>query len=271
MPIPIILSLLLFIILLLSFYYYAQYWKRKAAYALLQYGRNAQNHEERKWAAQQALMAGHKDAAKLYALTCPEAFDKELPLVPFYRDNIKCVFADYYYSKRFHNFIDEDQWQFANTVYLFKEGKDECSQYFAQTFKALRPACDITIMFMPCSTQKHYYNRFSSLAYFFLKFRGVQSGIDYISFTGERESKHTSQQRNKIEESSNYIINTNLTGKKIIIVDDLLTTGKSLSSYAKKLKDSGAEIAGAIFLAKTFLLPTNAKVKWIVWKHFFLS
>ena len=119
---------------------------------------------------------------------------------------------------------------------------------------------------MPCSTQKHYYNRFSSLAYFFLKFRGVQSGIDYISFTGERESKHTSQQRNKIEESSNYIINTNLTGKKIIIVDDLLTTGKSLSSYAKKLKDSGAEIAGAIFLAKTFLLPTNAKVKWIVWK-----
>lgn len=68
---------------MLSFYYYAQYWKRKAAYALLQYGRNAQNHEERKWAAQQALMAGHKDAAKLYALTCPEAFDKELPLVPF--------------------------------------------------------------------------------------------------------------------------------------------------------------------------------------------
>lgn len=157
------------------------------------------------------------------------------------------------------------------TFHLFKEGKDECSTLFAQALKALQPACDITIMFMPCSTQERYHTRFSQLAMFFLKLRGVQSGLTYITFTNDREPKHTSRQRYKIKENSNYIINEAVKGQKVVIVDDLLTTGKSLSSYTKKLRKSGAEVIGAIFLAKTFLLPSETKVKFVVWKHFFLS
>jgi len=270
-PAYIIISLIIFVILLVTLYFYARYWKKKASSALVLYGQNAPYRKERKWAGQHALMAGHKDAAKLFALACPEKFDKELPLKPFYRGKIKCTFADYYYPKRLHNWIAEDQWLFSKTVYLFKEGKDDCRPHFAQAFKALKPACDITIMFMPCSTEERYYTRFKTLADFFYKFRGVQSGLDYIIFTGERKSKHTSQQRDKINESSNYIISDAVRGKKVIIVDDLLTTGSSLSSYAKQLKSSKAEVIGAIFLAKTFLLPSEARVKWIVWKHYFLS
>lgn len=271
MPVSVILSLLTFVILLVTLYIYGQYWKRKASFAFFLYGKSAQYREDREWAARQALMAGNKNAAKLYALACPEKFDKELPLQPFYRKNIKCVFADYYYPQRMHNWIAEDQWLFANMVYLFKEGKDECGTQFAQAFKALRPASDITIMFMPCSTQERYHTRFSPLAKFFFKFRGVQSGLAYITFTDEREPKHTARQRDKIKENSNYIISEAVRGRKVIIVDDLLTTGKSLTSYAKNLKKSGAEIIGAIFLAKTFQLPSEAKVKWVIWKHFFLS
>lgn len=252
-------------------YSYAKYWKKKASLALLLYGKNAQGREERENAARQSLMAGNKDAAKLYALTCPERFDKELPLVPFYRNNIKCVFADYYFSKQHHDWIAEDQWYFARTVYQFKEGKDNCGQYFAQTFKALHPACEITLMFMPCSTEERYYERFSSLAHFFYKFQGVHSGLNYIIFTGERECKHRTQKRDEIDESSNYVISEAVKGKKVIVVDDLLTTGQSLFSYVEHLKKSGAEVVGAIFLAKTFLLPSNTKIKWQVWKQFFLS
>lgn len=271
MPGSVILFLLTLVTLLVTLYFYGQYWKKKASFAFLLYAKNTRYRKDREWAARQALMAGDKDAAKLYALACPEKFDKELPLKPFYREKIKCVFADYYYPQRLHNWIAEDQWHFSKTVYLFKEGKDECSTLFAQALKALQPACDITIMFMPCSTQERYHTRFSRLAMFFLKFRGVKSGLTYITFTNDREPKHTSRQRHKIKENSNYIINEAIKGQKVVIVDDLLTTGKSLSSYTKKLRKSGAEVIGAIFLAKTFLLPSETKVKFVVWKHFFLS
>lgn len=271
MPIPILLTLFAILILLNALYRYGQYWKKKAAYALLLYGRNAQDREERKWAAERALIAGNGDATKLYALACPEKFDKELPLKPFFRKKIKCVFVDYYYSRRFHDWIAEEQWQFAQTVYLFKEGKDGGGPYFAQAFRALEPACEVTIMFMPCSTQERYYTRFISLSDFFLKFRGVRSGIDFITFTGERESKHTALRRDKVDECSNYFISENVRDKAVIICDDLLTTGKSLYSYAKNLERSGAKVVGAVFLAKTFLPPPDRKVKWKVWKHFLFS
>lgn len=271
MPPPVIKALLILAVIMLTLYYYAKFWKKKASLAFLLYGRSAQFREERKWAARWALIAGHKDAAKLYALACPEVLDKELPLKPFYRKKIKCVFADYYYSQKYHNWIAEDQWSFSKTVYLFKEGKDECGSYFTQAFKALDTAGEITFMFMPCSSRERYLIRFTPLAKYLLKLRDVRSGLDYITFTGTRDSKHTTMQRDKVDVSSNYIIDKAIQGKRVIIVDDLLTTGKSLTSYAEHLRRAGAEVTGAIFLAKTFMLPSDSKVKWSIWKQFFLS
>lgn len=256
---------------LAAFSAYAGYWKRKAAWALLMYGKNARWRDQREQAARQALMAGNKEAIKLYALACPEKFDKEIPLTPFYRNHIKCIFSDYYYSKRYQDWLAEDQWNFTRTVYQFKEGKDTCDQYFARAFKILHPGCELTIMFMPCSTEYRYRERFSSLARFFMKFRDVHSGLNYITFIGERECKHTAQRRDDVDESSNYTISESVKGRKVVIVDDLLTTGQSLFTYADHLEASGAEIIGAIFLAKTFLLPSDFKVKWVVWKEYLLS
>lgn len=250
---------------------YAKYWRRKAAWALLMYGRHVQYSGQREYAARQALLAGNKEATKLYALTCPEKFDKELPLVPFYRKDIKCVFVDYYYSKRYQEWISEDQLDFTRIVYRFKEGQDSCEQYFARAFRALHPARELTVMFMPCSSKTRYLERFSSLDRFFLKFRDVHSGLDYIKFTGERKSKHMAQKRDEIDETSNYIISAAVKGEDVIVVDDLLTTGHSLLTYVKCLENSGANVVGAIFLAKTFMLPSDFKVKWVVWKQILCS
>lgn len=100
---------------------------------------------------------------------------------------------------------------------------------------------------MSCSIQERYYTRFVSLSDFFLKFRGVRSGIDYITFTGKRESKQTALQRDKVDECSNYIISENVREKAVVMFDDLLMTEKSLYSYTKNLERSGAKVASAIF------------------------
>lgn len=271
MRIYFVVGILLIWVVLMTMWAYARYWRKKAAWALLMYGRNAQYCEERRKVAKQALLAGNKDGAKLFALADPELFDKELPLLPFYRNGIKCVFFNYYYPKRYQEWIAEEQWDFTRVVYQFKEGLDDCAQYFAQAFRALQPNCELTVMFMPCSTEERYRERFSLLASFFLKFRGVHSGFDSILFIGDRECKHMAEKRNEIDENSNYIIRDEVKGKNVVIVDDLLTTGSSLIAYAKRLEESGAQVVGAVFLAKTFMLPSDRKVKWVMGKEVLCS
>lgn len=89
----------------------------------------------------------------------------------------------------------------------------------------------------------------------------AESSIDFIIYTGTRESKHTSSLRSDIDSSSNYIINAEaVSGRNAIIVDDLLTTGESLKDYARNLTSAGATILGAVFLGKTFSLPLRHTV-----------
>lgn len=58
-----------------------------------------------------------------------------------------------------------------------------------------------------------------------------------------------------------------LRGKRVVIVDDLLTSGDSLLEYAHNLERVGAIVTGAVFLARTFRMPSPATVRRVVWKH----
>lgn len=58
-----------------------------------------------------------------------------------------------------------------------------------------------------------------------------------------------------------------LQGKGGVIVDDLLTCGTSLPEYAHNPERAGAKVEGAVFLARTFQMPSPAKVKRLVWKR----
>ena len=66
----------------------------------------------------------------LYALTYPELFDKARPLRLFAFGEIRCVFAGYYFPQRFESWLCDDQSAFVQEVYDFKDGKDDCTEYF---------------------------------------------------------------------------------------------------------------------------------------------
>jgi ComF family protein len=50
-----------------------------------------------------------------------------------------------------------------------------------------------------------------------------------------------------------FFVSENLRGKKIILVDDIFTTGCTIKECASELKKKGAENITAITLAKTFV------------------
>lgn len=111
-------------------------------------------------------------------------------------------------------------------------------------------------MFMPCSKDWYYKERFCSLNNFLEDYCPTFSnGYNFITYTGERESLHLTKNRSKKSLEQNYHINGDLTGKKVIVVDDLLTTGGSLVDFKKQIEKKGGKVAYALFLGKTFQMP----------------
>ena len=206
---------------------YARYWRRMCGKAFCQYAAACCGREEREKLMRYAIIAGNRHAPLLYALTYPERFDKARPLRLFEFRGIRCVFAGYYFPQRYENWLCDDQSEFVRKVYDFKEGKDPCRNCFSQAFRVLSVTGDVTAVFMPCSTSRRYHRRFSGIAAFLESGGYARSGLDLICITEDRESKHTSGRRSGVD-TANYMMARGLRGKRVVIVDDLLTSGDSL-------------------------------------------
>lgn len=245
---------------------YARYWRRKAAKAFLQHAVACYKKEDREELAGQAVMAGSRHAGLLYALTCPERFDIVRPMRAFRFGKIRCMCAGYYFPQRYESWLRDDQADFVQDVYAFKDGEEPCEDYFSQAFEILSVNENVTAVFMPCSTSERYYRRFAKIARYLEQHGYAMSGLHLIGIIRNRESKHTAAQRSSVD-MSNYSMSLALQGKKVVIVDDLLTTGSSLTGFARNLERIGAEVIGVVFLARTFQVPSWTKVRWTVWKR----
>lgn len=254
----------------IALWMYGRYWRKTCGKVLCQYAAACGEREDREKLMRYAIIAGNPHAPLLYALTYPELFDKARPLRLFAFGEIRCVFAGYYFPQRFESWLCDDQSAFVQEVYDFKDGKDDCTEYFSQAFRILSTDRDVTAMFMPCSTSYRYYRRFSGIAGFLETHGYARSGLDLICITESRECKHTSEKRSEIN-TANYMMSNALYGKRVVIVDDLLTSGTSLLEYAHNLERAGAKVEGAVFLARTFQMPSPARVKRLVWKRHLLA
>ena len=195
------LSVILFFI---GLWMYARYWRKMCGKAFCQYAAACCGREEREKLMRYAIIAGNRHATLLYALTYPERFDKARPLRLFEFRGIRCVFAGYYFPQRYENWLCDDQSEFVQKVYDFKEGRDPCRNCFSQAFRVLSVTGDVTAMFMPCSTSRRYHRRFSGIAAFLESGGYARSGLDLICITEDRESKHTSGRRSGVDTAESF-------------------------------------------------------------------
>lgn len=242
----------------------ARYWRRTAGKALFNHAIACYKKEDREELARKAVMAGNRPAGLLYALNSPELFDKARPMRLLGLGRIRLVFAGYYFSQRYADWLREDQTDFVQEVYDFKEGRDDCRKYFSKAFEVLSPEGSVTAMFMPCSTASRYYRRFSRIASYLETVGCAESGLELVWITESRECKHTAEHRTKVD-TNNYAMSARLQGRRVVVVDDLMTTGSSLEEYARNLERAGATVCGAVFLARTFEVPSLAKVRRKAW------
>lgn len=249
------------------------FWKRKAGEAAYAAARMADTAGERDRYCRLAVMAGHRDACRMFCFSHPERFEDQLPLKPFKSHGIRMTFYGHYYPSRYGKLLSEEQRAFCRSLYLFKNGEAHGIEFFKACMAALQTdGKPYHIMFMPCSNWIKYGQRFKRLDWYIGKHRQeLTSGLYDVDVFDERESLHeTKGGKNRILER-NYRVTRNIKGKEIIIVDDVLTTGQSVADYKKEIERCGGKVVAAIFYGKTITMPPLFLVKLNVWSDFYAN
>lgn len=242
-------------------------WKEKAASAFFIVGQRAKTAEERKWGYRNALCAGNQKAERFYVYSALKDLLDEKPMKPFKiklsnGNKVPVVFVDYYVSKRDWNFISGEQREFVQKVYDFKDGSESCYGLFKEAISKLELKEEVTIVFMPCSNQQKYFSRFSKLSKALSYVDGLHPILYSHTYLEERECRHKSKNRNKIQSDSNIAINADIVGKKVLLIDDVITTGNSIKEHAEELSKYGIKVIGAVCLAKTVQYPSSFEI-WL--------
>lgn len=244
----------------------AGYWRKKAGEAAFAAALLADKTEDRDRHCRLAVMAGHRDACRMFCFAHPDFYEDRHPLKPFRFRGISVTFYGHYYPSRYKRLLDEEQRGFCRTLYAFKEGENHGIDFFKACMAAL--PVDTTschIMFMPCSNWIKYGQRFKRLDWYITTNRNeLTSGLYDVDVHSERESLHECKGSERILER-NYNITGGIKGKRIIIVDDVFTSGQSLTDYKEEIERCGGEVVAAIFYGKTVTVPPLFLIKAHVW------
>lgn len=242
------------------------YWRKKAGEAAFAAALLADKAEDRDRHCRLAVMAGHRDAYRMFCFAHPDFYEDRHPLKPFRFRGISVTFYGHYYPSRYKRLLDEEQRGFCRTLYAFKEGENHGIDLFKACMAAL--PVDTTschIMFMPCSNWIKYGQRFKRLDWYITTHRKeLTSGLYDVDVHSERESLHECKGSERILER-NYNITGGIKGKRIIIVDDVFTSGQSLTDYKEEIERCGGEVVAAIFYGKTVTVPPLFLIKAHVW------
>lgn len=154
--------------------------------------------------------------------------------------------------------VDKDK-QMANNrfVYDFKAGDKEAVQicaewlvrYLAKQYSSILE--DFVVVFAPCSTQWKYAKRFGYLAAI-LNAAGIATANEHVHIFGERKPTHNGGSHVVNEDIYHVSVDGEyFKGKQVILFDDLLTSGKTIEDFRRKLEAAGAYVEREIFLART--------------------
>ena len=248
-------------------WYIVGYWRRKAGETAFLAAQKTEKEDERDRLCRLAVRAGHRDACRMFCCLHPDLFKEQPPLKPFKLHGTKVVFYGQYYPSRYKPFLNDDQQAFCHSVYEFKEGKIHGIEFFKSCMNALQmDEHHFHIMFMPCSDEFKYIQRFKRLNWYVCTHcPDLTSGLYDVDVFEPRECLHEAKgYENRILER-NYRITGDIKGKDVIIVDDVLTTGQSMTDYKEEIERCGGKVVAAIFYGKTITLPHPLIVKLEVW------
>lgn len=114
------------------------YWRRKAGDAAFGAARNVNSDEKRDHYCRLAVLAGHRDACRMFCFAHPDLFEDHPPLKPFKSRGIRMAFYGHYYPSQYSALLNDEQRAFCRSIYQFKEGEIHGIEFFKACVTALQ-------------------------------------------------------------------------------------------------------------------------------------
>ena len=168
---------------------------------------------------------------------------------------LKYALFDYIPKRKMRKATFEQQ-DTTRRVLDFKAGKDYATRWAAREMaRAIRhnDLSDTIIVCIPASCRRTNIRRYKQFMEELCELTGAINGFDLVQPTGKRRKAHIDHVHEIADGASECIhINDNeLREKKVLVVDDIVTTGKTANAFIDMLQTAGADVRGALFLAKT--------------------
>lgn len=146
-----------------------------------------------------------------------------------------------------------EQQETCRRILDFKDGRTYAKQWAATEIgRALRAAklSEVVIVCVPASCQHTYVRRYKKFSQMLCAILGTADGFDCIEVIGHRKKAHHGATRDE-RLVQNVAISSSLRGRKVLLIDDIYTTGATSDAFIRRLCAVGATVCGAVFLGKT--------------------
>ena len=163
-----------------------------------------------------------------------------------------------YVPKALREFATEEEKNFSEWVINFKDGnKAQLKEGAQMVVNKLRQwygdkARELVVVPVPCSSMAQYRYRFSYFCVVVSNTLGQLNPMQHVTILGKRTAAHRNPAHEVKEDNYKVEIDTDFfKGKKVVVVDDIVSSGATADKFAKQLEEVGAIVKGGIFFAKT--------------------
>lgn len=138
----------------------------------------------------------------------------------------------------------------------FKDGRNVYTRWAARQFSRALAMADLTntvIVCVPASTTCAHVRRWKGFSKLLCRMTGAVDGFDRVQVSGSRKRAHVTGEYELCTNIKHYVhIDADFfRGKKVLVIDDIYTTGRSSAAFIDAMQAAGANVLGALFLAKT--------------------
>lgn len=161
-----------------------------------------------------------------------------------------------YIPKRFLSRATFEEQDISRMILGFKDGRNVYSRWAARLFARALAATDmkdVVIVCIPASTTYAHVRRWKQFSIELCRLTGVVNGFDRVQVSGSRKRAHVTGEYELCTNIKHYvhIDNDFFRGKKVLVIDDIYTTGQSSRAFIGAMQAAGADVQMALFLAKT--------------------
>lgn len=167
-----------------------------------------------------------------------------------------------YVPQRFLGRVPLEQKILNMMILGFKDGRNVYSRIFARQMARALSEIDmsnVVVVCVPASTRYSHVRRWKQFSAMLCRLTGAIDGFDRVQVSGSRRRAHITGECELATNIKHYVhIDADFfRGKKVLVIDDIYTTGQSSTAFIGAMQAAGASVVMAMFLAKTKLFSSR--------------